>query len=488
MRIGIIALWQESNSFALHLTTQEMAQYGISRGEDIISRYENSLTELGGFIEILRASNVSIVPILTMHAAPAGPLTDPFLNNLLEEIEQGLSKNDLDGVLLCMHGSTVSESESDVCGLLASLVREKVGEKPVIATLDMHANPMPRLIASLDAVVCYKTNPHVDFKARGMQAAQMMIRCVLGKIEPTMAWSGIPMSTWGNTSLLQNLIDLGTAWESQADVLAVNACATHMPLNVFGRRILSSIVVTDGNREKATSLAQDLMKTAWERRESAGELDIQACLLPDAVQKALSMPQGSVALIDWSDSVTQGWPGDDPSLIRYVLENGILDPTCTILHDPNTVKEAIKAGVDTEQDFLLGGQWGGDLYSPLETTARVRGIFNGRIWPKASIWADYLGPMVTLQIENVIIVVTSVPVAAVDPNVFLSAGVDVCQFRLIQIKANALLSEDLVGSVVIGGPRNDIAAMPWTNVDPSQVYPFRQYSDEEMQEIIRKGD
>ena len=42
-------------------------------------------------------------------------------------------------------------------------------ELPIVATNDFHANISDRLVALTTALVVYKTNPHVDQRARGYQ-------------------------------------------------------------------------------------------------------------------------------------------------------------------------------------------------------------------------------------------------------------------------------------------------------------------------------
>ena len=63
-------------------------------------------------------------------------------------------------------------------------VRELVGDDvPITVTHDYHANVPPELVEAADALVIYKTNPHIDERERGLQAASILARTIRGEGE-----------------------------------------------------------------------------------------------------------------------------------------------------------------------------------------------------------------------------------------------------------------------------------------------------------------
>ena len=73
------------------------------------------------------------------------------------------------------HGATVSEEHPDADGYWLSQLRKKVGiNKPIIGTLDLHANLSERMVESTNALIGYRSNPHLDQRARGLEAASLM--------------------------------------------------------------------------------------------------------------------------------------------------------------------------------------------------------------------------------------------------------------------------------------------------------------------------
>src|SRR5439155_11629557 len=87
------------------------------------------------------------------------------------------------------------ETEPDADGYWLTRVREHVGPRvPVIGTLDPHGNLSPRMVAACDALTAYRTNPHLDQRDRGLEAAALLARTLRGEVRPTMAAAFPPMA------------------------------------------------------------------------------------------------------------------------------------------------------------------------------------------------------------------------------------------------------------------------------------------------------
>src|SRR5690606_40638802 len=101
----------------------------------------------------------------------------------------------LDGLLVAPHGAAVSELEHDMDGYWLTKLREAAGpEMPIVITLDLHANLTPQMVAAVNATVAYKQNPHLDQRARGLEAARLMVRALRGEIRPTQAAAFPPIA------------------------------------------------------------------------------------------------------------------------------------------------------------------------------------------------------------------------------------------------------------------------------------------------------
>ena len=61
-------------------------------------------------------------------------------------------------------------------------MRALVGDLPIAVTHDYHANVPPELVDAADSLIIYKTNPHIDQRERGLQAASILTRQIRGEV------------------------------------------------------------------------------------------------------------------------------------------------------------------------------------------------------------------------------------------------------------------------------------------------------------------
>ena len=82
----------------------------------------------------------------------------------------------------------VCEAHADGDGEVVARLRQVVSpEFPIVVSLDLHGNLSERLIGLSTAAVAYRTCPHVDQRARGLEAARLLARTLRGEIRPCQA-------------------------------------------------------------------------------------------------------------------------------------------------------------------------------------------------------------------------------------------------------------------------------------------------------------
>src|SRR5439155_726240 len=92
------------------------------------------------------------------------------------------------GVLVAAHGAGVAESRADMDGYWLRELRSRVGPQvPIIGTLDSHANLSSAMVLATNALIGYRTNPHLDQRQRGLEAARLMSRVLRNQVRPTQA-------------------------------------------------------------------------------------------------------------------------------------------------------------------------------------------------------------------------------------------------------------------------------------------------------------
>ncbi len=190
MRVGIIALQHESNTFLPQATSlEDFRRNVLLTGEAVREHFRNSHHEVGGFFNGLWSAGMEAVPLFAAIATPGGVVTDDAFGHLLTEMLDCLDgAGPLAGILAAPHGAGVSEKIPDMDGHWLGLVRQRLGQaKPIIATIDPHANLSAAMVSACQAIIPYRTNPHVDQHARGLEAAVLMVRTLRGEVRPTMA-------------------------------------------------------------------------------------------------------------------------------------------------------------------------------------------------------------------------------------------------------------------------------------------------------------
>src|SRR3954447_4241554 len=207
-RIALGGLMHESNTFAP--TRTDVAAFesgGLETGAANFERWGEAHHEVGGFFEGARQFGSEPVPTLMGWATPAGPLTADAYRELTDRLLAAIRDAGLvDAVLLALHGAMVAEGESDADGTLLERVRELIGpDRPLIVTLDYHANVSPRMASASNPLIAYRTYPHVDQRGRGVRAAEIAAQAASGRIRPTQALSKPP--------LLINILAQGTGRE-----------------------------------------------------------------------------------------------------------------------------------------------------------------------------------------------------------------------------------------------------------------------------------
>lgn len=380
MRIGIIALLQESNTFIGQPTTfAHFEQDLLVTGEAVRERLAGTHHEVGGMFHALDDAGAQAVPIFAARAYPFGVIEAAAIHRLLDLLFAELGKaGPLDGVLVAPHGATVSEPFPDVDGHWLGELRRRVGERvPIIGTLDPHANLSPAMAEAATALIAYRTNPHLDQRSRGIDAARMMVETVRGRLKPTMAaaFPPVAINIEKQHTAEEPCLSLYRFADQQLldDKLLVNSVILGFPYADVAEMGSATIAVTHDDPPLARRLADDLAGELWQRREQfAGDF----ITVDEALDKAARM-SGPVCLLDMGDNVGGGSPGDG-TLLALAMHERQLPKSFVCLCDPEAVAQAEAMGEWGTGSFRVGGKADRLHGPPLACEATVVGLFDGK--------------------------------------------------------------------------------------------------------------
>lgn len=383
MRVGIIALLQESNTFVSRLTTlQQFEEDLLLEGEAIRQQMEGAKHEVGGFFRGLKEAGIEAVPIFAARAYPSGKIEADTFRELESRLLAALdAAGPLDGILAAPHGATVAEEVPDVDGHWLSRVREQIGESvPLVATIDPHANLSEQMVSATNAILAYRTNPHLDQEETGYRAASLMARTLRDEIRPTQAAAFPPMAInircqeTGVEPMASLFADAGALCD-QEEVLS-HSVVLGFPYADVTEMGSSCLVVTDDDPELAGNLANQVGQLMWERRERF-EPEFES--IGDSL--AQIDPRERTLLLDMGDNVGGGSPADSTWLCA-VLETRGIGPAFVCLYDPESVARAKVIGIGQSGRFSLGGKTDRLHGEPLEVEAVVVSFHDGKFEEK----------------------------------------------------------------------------------------------------------
>lgn len=441
-RVGIIALLQESNTFLTGKTTlAHFEQDILCEGEDVRRRLANAHHEVGGFFAGLDAAGIEAVPIFAARALPYGVIEAAAFDELLRRMVAALNRAaPLDGLLVAPHGATVAEGAPDADGRWLTLVRECVGpDVPIIGTLDLHANLSPQMVAACDALIAYRTNPHLDQKERGLDAAQMMARTLRGEIRPTMAAAFPPIianiERHSSEDLQWRKLQFNRDRASQRNPPAIEVGLVFgFPYADVPDMGTSFIVVTDNDEDAAQYLADWYGQLMWDLRY---DFKSQFISVEDAVTRAAGL-DGPVCLLDMGDNVGGGSPGDG-TFLAHELHRRKLGPSFVCLADEPAVWAALAVGVGGSVRMRVGGKTDTLHGEPLEAEFTVRGLFDGQFresQPRhGGITKFDQGPTAIVETDSgLTVMLTTKRMVPFSLNQLTSCGLDPTRFRVLVAK------------------------------------------------------
>ena len=192
-RIGVGGIFIECNHFADHLadlTAFERSE--LIYGEELAAK---NTGVIGGMVSVLEQEDCEPVPLLYASACPGGMVEARTYEKLKGELLSLLANADeLDGILLCLHGAGSAQNAPDMEGDFVHAVRKLVGDcVPIVATLDLHAHVTAELLTNADALLAWETYPHADAFETGQRGARTIVDILAGRLNPVMAMAKVPV-------------------------------------------------------------------------------------------------------------------------------------------------------------------------------------------------------------------------------------------------------------------------------------------------------
>ncbi|MBM3262310.1 MAG: M81 family metallopeptidase [candidate division Zixibacteria bacterium] len=380
MRVGILSLIHESNTFIVTPTTIDMFRRdALLTGARMADAFRGGHHEISGFLKGLEETGIEAVALFYASTPPSGTITRATCEELVRLMMDEFDRHGpFDGMLTAPHGANAGEGPEyrDLDGHWLTRLREKAGpDMPIVCTIDPHANLSPRMVTACNATIAYRTTPHLDQKARGLEAARLLASMLRGEVRPTQA-AAFPSVAIGIERQLTSappclpLHQRADAWLEKPGVLS-NSITLGFPYADVEEIGSAFIAVTDNDPVLARQIVDDLAGYLVEHRhEFVGEFTS----IEKAVDRAVARP-GPVCLLDMGDNVGGGSAADGTLIAHELYRRKIKGFVC--LYDPESVRAATEAGVGSRLTLAMGGKTD-DLHGPpLIAEVQVRSLHDG---------------------------------------------------------------------------------------------------------------
>jgi microcystin degradation protein MlrC len=411
LRVAAMGLHHETNTFSSFPTTYasfSTSSYGgLLRGEEIERNQRSAHSTFAGYFQAADDLDFELVPLLFAVNDPCGTIDRDAFAEIVQEMTRLLDeRGPWDGVLLNQMGAAVSEEFPDVDGEVAARTRASVGPGvPVVMTLDMHANISQKMADATQAIVVYRTNPHMDAKERAIEACEILVRTIKGEIRPVSALEMPPM--------VISILRQDTREEPMRSVIEDVVEAAKRPRIIHTSMAegypwadveemgAAFYAVADGDPAAARDAARWMAGRAWARR--ADLATAEAYTPREALEHALSAPTGPIVLLDVGDNVGAGSAGDSTFILAEAQRLGVRSLLET-LRDPDAVAACVAAGSGATITLQVGGKTDALHGAAVTVTGTVGRISDGTFEEPEPIHAGFRffdnGPSVVLDTDD----------------------------------------------------------------------------------------
>ncbi|MDB4847930.1 M81 family metallopeptidase [Candidatus Pseudothioglobus singularis] len=406
--------------------------------------------------------NIKAHPLFFKKSVPGGPIEKKYFKKVKEEfIDEIVSLDRLDGILLLMHGAMYVEGIEDPEGEWIASVRNTVGNECIISvSYDLHGQMTDKIISNIDAFAAFKTAPHIDVKDTYRRSASMLKNAINENIRPQVVWSPIPVLVSGEMSStfvepcksIYKDLDL---YNQQKDIIDCNLMVGYVWADTS--RATAASVVTCNNQLSGSKVCQLIAKSYWNKRHL-----LESDMLTGSIKDALSWINEDFSIIaDSGDNPTAGGVGDRADILEAILKLNISGT----LFAGIASKSAYKSLKDSKE-FILGGAYGGG-------------------GPLLKLKADHVyfkNQCAVVSLSDSVIIITKLRRPFHNLKDFTDLDLDLNDFKTLVVKSGYLspdlqsLSAPTFMALTSGAVNQDLMGIK-NNNRLQNIYPFQDSKD-----------
>lgn len=482
-RIAAGGFLHETNTFAPTKATYADFVHGggwptMSRGAGVLKTMRDINVGLAGFVEAAEVKGWELVPTIAAAATPCAHVTEDAFERVAREMIDGIaSAGPLDAVYLDLHGAMVAEHFDDGEGEILRRVREVIGKDlPLVVSLDLHANVTPEMVEYADALIAYRTYPHVDMADTGRACAEHLALLLQSGQKFAKAFRQLPFLipiSWQCTNdqptkgIYQKLAAL------QDDAVPTLSFAPGFPAADFAH--CGPSVFAYGRTQADADAAADTIARVIVGHEN--DFDGRIFTPDEGVLHAMELAKTAsrpVIIADTQDNPGAGGDSDTTGMLRALVRNNAQRAATGVIYDPASAQTAHAAGVGASVTLALGGKSGilGD--APYQETFVVEQLSDGKFVAPGPYYGGRdmdMGPSACLRIGGVRVVVSSHKAQLADQAMYRYVGIEPTEQAILVNKSSVHfradfepIAEKLLICAAPGAMPADTATLPWTRL------------------------
>lgn len=463
-RVGVLLVQHEANSFAIRPTT--LGDFVLHAGDAASSALAGANSEFTGALAAVDRLGGVPVPLLYAHAMPGGPLLDEHFDLLLGEVITALSAalEPLDALVLCLHGSLASLDGRSDAHLVAAARRAVGPGVPIALSLDLHANATPELVADVQVVTGYRTNPHIDLADTGARAVGLLAATMSGTLDPAIAVASCPALFADQALRLPDGL-LGEVVVAALEALPSAVRSSLVDVSVFPTQPwldapgigFTTVAIAHADRSAADTAAEAITAAVWNRRT---EFVADRLFGPaEAVAIARSGMVRPFVLTEAADAPTAGAVGDNPALLaELVMHHSDLEALITIV-DAVAVARCWSVGAGADVSLEVGSSVDARWAPPVEFDGEVVRLGEGGYRLTGVGYHGMpasMGRFAVVRRGRVQVLITETPAWSADPGSWRHAGLepDGCEVLAVRSCSDYLANfpASAAESVVVDAP------------------------------------
>jgi len=484
-RIAVGGFLHETNTFAPTKATYDAFVHGggwpgMKLGDEVLKSIRNINVGLAGFIGAAEAEGWELVPTVFAAATPSAHVTKDAYERIAKIMVDGIaSAGPIDSVYLDLHGAMVAEHLDDGEGEILARVRKVIGKDlPLIVSLDLHANVTPEMVAHADALIAYRTYPHVDMAETGRASARHLALLLKTKQRFAKAFRQLPFLipiSWQCTNdqptkgIYEKLAAL------QGDAVPTLSFAPGFPAADFPD--CGASVFAYGKTQADADAAADAITAIIEGHED--DFDGKIYSPDEGVRLAMELAKSAskpIVIADTQDNPGAGGDSDTTGMLRALVRNKAARAATGVIYDPESAKAAHAAGVGATVRLKLGGKSGIPGDAPYEETFVIEKLSDGNFIAPGPYFGGRemeMGPSACLRIGDVRVVVASHKSQLADQALYRYVGIEPTEQKILVNKSSVHfradfepIAEKLLICAAPGAMPADTASLPWTRLRP----------------------